>query len=149
MMQDACPSCGNAETLEAINEEIRNVREEGKRRDRARARAEREAEARAQGDFAAGDGTAGLSFIDVGANPSVDVLAIGGGICIGASADHHPPEIQADVEISNRKTCAACGTWWRPDAAKQAEILREELLRVTNEVYTPIERMAKLAEDDV
>ena len=148
-MQENCPTCGHDVTLESLTQEIKDMRDEGRRRSQARIRAAREADARArQGDFAAGDGTATLSFIDPADVRGIS-LELGVGVSIAASHDHAAPEIQADVEISNRKTCAKCGTWWRPDAAQQAEILKEELLRVTNEVYTPIERMAKLSEDDV
>jgi hypothetical protein len=114
------------------------MRDEGERRARER-RAAKIAATMRQGDLVASDGTISLS------------AGVGGGGCaIGrAYVDHQTPEVHADIEISTRKTCSKCGTWWRPDAAEEAERLKKELLRVTNQVYTPIERLAELAPDEV
>ena len=145
-MQRTCPCCGCAETLEQIKQEIRDMLEEGRTRADARRRANER-----PGDLVAGDGT-----LNIGVSGARGVVTEinGRGLEFDVSAnghllqDHQYPMTEADVEISNRSTCVKCGTWWRPRATEAAEALREELLRVTNEVYTPIERMAKLAPPD-
>ena len=116
-MQVNCPSCGHHETLECIAEQIRLVKEEGKRRERELANS--------------------FSQVDLIAD---SIAAVGK--LLGVEALHGV----ADVEIAGRKTCVRCGTWWKPDAGAEAERLRAELLKITNEVYTPIERLAKLSD---
>lgn len=141
-MQDSCPSCGNTETLEGIKAEIEAMREEGRRRARQIAREQLAASFRKGQTIKGGSsgGQGGVITLNGGAGAVAD-----GDLVTHGYVNHYQASPQAMVEITDRKTCSKCGTWWMPDAAEHAVHLREELLRVTNEVRTPIERLAKLA----
>jgi hypothetical protein len=145
-MQDSCPSCGNTETLEGIKDEIEAMREEGRRR------ARRIAQEQLAASFRKGKTIKGGSSGGQGGAITINGGSGGLAVASGDVASHaymdHQGVTAAMLEITDRKTCSKCGTWWMPNAAETAEQLRDELLKVTNEVRTPIERLAKLAPPD-
>ncbi len=68
-----------------------------------------------------------------------NINIVGNSLIVGCSLSSH-----SSLEISDRLTCARCGTWFRCDAAEHAQSLRERIRQLKLDLHSAVDLLGEV-----